>query len=439
MGFYRTDKIDGRWWFIDPAGRRSICKAVCHVSFKADRILNTDKVPYAENCLKKHGSEERWREATVRQLRELGFNTLGAWSDAALAEIEVQGSRLSITPILDTASSFVAEMNKGSNAWLHGIFPDVFDTHFAEFALSSMKKKCALHADTQNILGWFADNELRWGPDWRGPEELLTLFLAMPEDGHGRKAAVNLLKSRYPSIADFNSVWKTSFTGWGSLEDSGKIVQPYGREAMYMQNQEVERKANEADPKRAAFIADCEAFAGLVAENYFSAVSAAIKKAAPNHLNLGARFAYVPQEQVIAAAARHLDVISFNCYAQEPLSSLARYATHGKPCMITEYSYRGMDTGLPNSKGAGVCVPNQVERAKAFEKFTVSALENPSLIGYHWFEYADEPKEGRHPDGENSNYGIVTIEDKPYPDLMDAMRRVNSAAEKIHQDGCREI
>ncbi|HBC87566.1 MAG TPA: agarase [Lentisphaeria bacterium] len=437
MGFYKTDKLDGKWWFTDPSGKKFLCKAVCHVGYHADRIMNSDKVPYAENCLKKHGSEEDWREATVKQLRELGFNTLGAWSDSALAEIEVQGGRMAITPILNTASGFVAEMNKGSNAWLHGIFPDVFDPRFAKFAVSSMKKICKPHIDTQNILGWFADNELRWGPDWRGPEELLTLFLAMPKDSPGRRAAVELLKTRYPSIADFNSVWKTSFSGWSSLGDSGKIDQPYGRDAMYMQNQEVERKANEADPKRASFVADCEAFAGLVAENYFSAVSSAIREAAPNHLNLGARFAYVPQEPVIAAAARHLDVISFNCYAPEPLSSLAKYSAHGKPCMITEYSFRSEDSGLPNTKGAGMWVKNQAERARTFEKFTAAALENPSFVGYHWFEYADEPKEGRHPDGENSNYGIVTIEDKPYAELMDAMRRVNSAAEQIHLDGAR--
>ncbi len=432
MGFFKTRNMDGKWWFIDPNGEKFICKAVCHVSFKADRVINSDSIPYAENCLKIYGTEERWRDATVRQLLDLGFNTLGAWSDPALAEIEVDGRQMAITPILNTASSFVAEMNKGNNAWLHGIFPDVFDPRFAKFAVSSMKEKCKPHVSRQNIIGWFADNELRWGPDWRGSEELLTLFLAMPTDSFGRKAANKHLKGRYTSINDFNSVWKTSFVDWKTMAESCKIEQPFGRDAMYMQNQEVERKANEADPKRAAFVADCESFAGLVAEQYFSAVSAAIKKAAPNHLNLGARFAYVPQEPVIAAAARHLDVISFNCYAKEPAGALAKYSAHGKPCMITEYSFRSEDSGLPNTKGAGMWVKNQIERADMFAKFTTAALENSSFVGYHWFEYADEPKEGRNPDGENSNYGIVTIEDNPYSELMKAMKRVNTSAEKIH-------
>ena len=30
---------------------------------------------------------------------------------------------------------------------------------------------------TIRILGWFIDNELRWGSDWRGSDELLTYFL----------------------------------------------------------------------------------------------------------------------------------------------------------------------------------------------------------------------------------------------------------------------
>jgi agarase len=52
------------------------------------------------------------------------------------------------------------------------------------------------------------------------------------------------------------------------------------------------------------------------------------------------------------------------------------------------------------------------------------------VVGYHWFEHADQPAEGRF-DGENSNYGTVTIEDNPYVELTETMTRINAAAEQL--------
>ena len=53
----------------------------------------------------------------------------------------------------------------------------------------------------------------------------------------------------------------------------------------------------------------------------------------------------------------------------------------------------------------------QAERADAFRRYATAALRHPSIVGYHWFEHADQPAEGRF-DGENSNFGTVTIEDR---------------------------
>ena len=117
---------------------------------------------------------------------------------------------------------------------------------------------------------------------------------------------------------------------------------------------------------------------------------------------------------MIAAAARYLDVISFNCYELDASSVIDAYAASGKPCLISEFSFRGDDAGLPNSRGAGPRVASQTERAQCFEHYVTAALRKPSVVGYHWFEHADQPAEGRF-DGENSNYGMVTIEDNPMP------------------------
>jgi agarase len=107
------------------------------------------------------------------------------------------------------------------------------------------------------------------------------------------------------------------------------------------------------------------------------------------------------------------------------------YAACGKPCLISEFSFRGDDSGLPNTNGVGPRVASQIERAQCFERYVSAALRKPAVVGYHWFEHADQPAEGRF-DGENSNFGTVTIEDDVYAELTETMTRVNAAAEQIH-------
>jgi hypothetical protein len=54
------------------------------------------------------------------------------------------------------------------------------------------------------------------------------------------------------------------------------------------------------------------------------------------------------------------------------------------------------------------------------------------VVGYRWFEHADQPAEGRF-DGGNSNFGTVTIQDEVYEELTETMTRINAAAEQIHE------
>jgi len=146
---------------------------------------------------------------------------------------------------------------------------------------------------------------------------------------------------------------------------------------------------------------------------------------------IGSRFGCQPHPNVIAAAGRYVDVVSFNCYDFDPSVSIDAYAAGGKPCLISEFSFRGDDSGLPNTSGGGPRVASQAERAQCFERYVTAALRKPAVVGYHWFEHADQPAEGRF-DGENSNFGTVTIEDEVYTELTEAMTRVNAAAEQIH-------
>ena len=426
-GFFRVDERDGAFWLVDPDGGRFLSKGMNTVRFDQDHVGCTDRVPYADTCKEKYGSEEIWRASVANRLASWNFNTLGCWSDELVAG--AGSSPLATTPTTALGASF--RLHRRDE-----IFPDVFDPAFSDHIRESAKKHCTKRRNEAGLLGTFLDNELYWSPDWRGADEVLTLFLNLPAHRPGRVAAIIRLEERYRDFSHFDAVWRTPARSWEEFGTIGHVEAPFFRMPPGGLNDALETKANLANPLHAAFSADCDAFIAVVAEQYFELCALAIKAADPNHLVIGSRFGYQPQTNVIAAAGRYLDVISFNCYDFDAGPVIDAYAACGKPCLISEFSFRSDDSGLPNTRGAGPRVASQIERAQCFERYVTAALKKPVVVGYHWFEHADQPAEGRF-DGENSNFGTVTIEDEVYAELIETMTRVNAAAEQIHAEAAR--
>jgi len=55
------------------------------------------------------------------------------------------------------------------------------------------------------------------------------------------------------------------------------------------------------------------------------------------------------------------------------------------------------------------------------------------IVGSHWFQYYDHPRGGRL-DGEDYNFGLVDIDDRPYEELVAALSRVTPGLAAIHQE-----
>jgi len=129
--------------------------------------------------------------------------------------------------------------------------------------------------------------------------------------------------------------------------------------------------------------------------------------------------------------------MSYNKYQIEPDVSqrlLSRYWVLGqKPIMITEYSWRAKEntSGCLNNRGGGTVVATQAQRADNYKKYTNAMYAYPMVIGTHWFEFADQSPQGRF-DGENSNYGVVDIQNRPYTVLLEAMAKANKQVYTIH-------
>jgi hypothetical protein len=368
-GYFHAERIGGRWWLVSPEGNAFFSKGVCHVNY----------APESDHSPPPPADTGAWALRVARQLREWGFNTAGAWSAR-----ELDSAGIAYSPVINMAASVQRDV------WLKGGAVDYFSREFRETADRIAKAQCAPRADDPWLIGYFTDNELRWGPDWRSKESLLESYLKMPEGSPGFRAAAALLKSRGRSAAD--------------LTDEDK-----------------------------------DAFLERAAAEYGRVTSEAIRRYDPNHMVLGCRFAGYAPEPVLRALAPYFEVFSYHSYTpkapREALERLARITS--KPTMVTEFSFKAMDSGLPNTKGAAKPVATQQDRADGFAAYVEELAAIPSCVGYHWFEYRDQPAEGRRLDGENSNYGVVKIDGSPWEVLTARMKQVNAVLETLAAQAAR--
>jgi hypothetical protein len=158
-----------------------------------------------------------------------------------------------------------------------------------------------------------------------------------------------------------------------------------------------------------------------VIETYYKVVQEELKKLAPNKLFLGSR---INDNNVIAlaAAGRHCDVISINRYDYTITGFTLPQGTD-KPVIVGEFHFGALDRGLPHTGLRSVL--NQKQRARVYTNYVNQALENPSFVGTHWFQYSDQVYTGRG-DGENYQIGFIDICDRPYPELVAASRKIGS-------------
>jgi len=293
---------------------------------------------------------------------------------------------------------------------------DYFSEKFQNVTDSIAKKICLERKDDPYLIGYFTDNELRWSPDWRSQNQLFDDYMRLPSSAAGKKALVDYLRNKYKDIKLLNEKWGTSFSSFDEILNATSA------------------------PKNSVVDQDRFGFLEVIARKYFQVVHDAIRKYDKNHLILGCRFAFLPPDEVLKACISYVDVVSINAYTNpysNDLEGVLKNIEHlynitGLPVMITEFSFKAMDSGLPNTKGAGVPVKTQSERAKYYEEYVKRILSEPFVIGYHWFEYTDEPAQGRF-DGENSNYGLVNINDEPWTILVERATSTNILAEYVHE------
>jgi len=399
-GFFRIEKSDGIWWWINPAGEPFFSVGINYVhQGPSEEGYDADRPCYA--AFRYYDSPEKWANDTVTRLREWRFNTLGAWCDPLLHE-----SGMPYVRVLHFGKDFKVP------------WTDIFSQEFERIADKLAAELVAPYREDKTLLGWCTDNEIKWFT-----ESLLISQLRQPKESSTRKRLIALLREHYGH--DFSKL-SVDFVAkdaenFEQLAAGGHLCIRPGGAAHLVANR----------------------FIQLVSERYYKVVCEAIRRHDPNHLILGDRYHGYCPDVVVATAAKYVDVVTTNydwpiaADGYLPTQYLRRlHQLTGKPVLITEHYVAAIDnrSGNPNTGGIFTTVKDQDERARVFEYRLRTLVNEPYIIGTHWFTYADEPPHGRPIDGEDYNFGTVDIENKPYELLTTAMTRSHGLVHQWHSN-----
>ena len=371
-GYFSIGHKNGRYFFVTPTGQPFYSTGIDHVSSDPDTDQVTGQCPYCEAIQSEYPSTAAWATATVSQLRSWGFNSLGAFSDDSTF-----ASQMPYSVQLGMASG---------DDW----FAPSFVTNADQVAATQV----APLADDPNLIGWYTDSELDWGPNGGDLDTQLSHYLALPAGS--------------PGLA---------------------VAQQY--------------------------VGNPNGFVYALATRYFQVTTAAIRMYDPHHLILGVKAeGQEIQPQLLEAASPYVDVFSIDDYQLMPnfaqiidkiwpqylpvTATFNNFETYVKrPIMVAEYSFIGTTPQTPDTvPGVYAVYPDQATRAAAYTDYVAPLYEHsPWVVGDEWFEYVDEPQGGRF-DGENNNFGVVDVENQPYQDLVTQMEIMHSIApDRINQSG----
>ena len=379
-GYFSVAQKGSGWTLVTPQGQPFYASGIDTVSPDGS---GTDQVtgvcPYCQTVANDYPNNAAWAQSTVGQLRSWGFNSIGGYSDRADL-----GSQMPYEVQLSMASG---------NDW----FASSFATHADQVAAADV----APLADDPNVIGYFTDTELDWGPllgsGFGQNETALQEYLQLPAGS--------------PGLAEAQQ-----------------------------------------------YVGNPSGFLTALATRYFSVTSAAVHMYDTNHLILGAKAEGQEIEpNLIKAAAPYVNVFSIEDYVlvpgfdqavdnvwpaylpvQQNLADLESVANI--PLMIGEYSFSSTvnSSGDSNTEAFIYQVASsQQQRASQFENFMAPLYEDtPALVGDDWFQYVDEPPGGRTGDGENSDFGMIDVNGNPYPTMVAAMQLMhNVVADRTGDNG----
>ena len=390
-GFFRTEKIGDRWWFVDPEGYLFLSVGVdCVSPGGGGTVRDIDKRNGMYKELPPAELMEKFANRNYRGSRSASFgfwNQYRRYGDAFPEKskelIFKRMDKWGLNTIANWSSTEVMNMNrKAFLIPLHGIgiehdlmgLCDVYDPAFKSKVDKSLSDFVALYKNNPWLIGYFIGNE----PAWLDEEARLCGLIL---DGKDRPIKAALKKY---------------------LAEKGDTP-------------EIRKE-----------------FVLSTFRTFLATTNQILKKHDPNHLNLGIRFGNILtlDEEILQMCGDSFDVLSFNCYDLVPNPAMFDRALKisGLPMIIGEYHFGTVDRGVAQSLWQ---VDSQEQRGVAYRYYTENAYAHPGLIGTGYFQWCDQDLTGRR-DGENYNCGLIDVTDRPYKEQVEAMMETAKILFDIH-------
>lgn len=339
-----------------------------------------------------------WIADTRRRLVSWGFNSAGGWA--------LPPDRLELPTVVN--------LELGRRARFHWFDPFDPDTEKRMNALA--RELVAPYRGSPYRIGYFSDNEVGW---WAGA--LFVFYSSKPATSFTKQRWVELLRRHY---ADDWSRFAADFAAPAGVDTWERLLAATEKTRM---------------KPGGGGIHVVREWTGIVAEHYYAVAERAIRAADPEALYFGDRLPIYYDPAAVRAMARHVDAIAMNYNVDSGDGWIADYffdglkkLSGGKPVLISEWFYAARENRTGNrNNGHLMTVATQDERAAGAAAATLNFAAIPEIVGAHWFQYYDHPKGGR-ADGEDYDFGLVDINDRPYRALTAALAVANRRAPGIH-------
>jgi hypothetical protein len=395
---WQTVVEEGVHWLVTPCGERFFSIGVNALEGGYAQRLPDVRIAYHWGTF--YPDLEAWSQIARQRLLAWGFNTAGGWS---------------LHPLMfPSATTPYLELGRMSRFhWYDPLQPST-----AEQMRGWARRMVAPYKGNPYRIGYFTDNEVGW---WNGA--LFVYYLKQPATNHTKQHLIRLLRAYYgdnwerfsrdfvppPGIASFQHLLHNKGT-WPQLRPGG--------EGIHVVRQ----------------------WTGIIAGHYYRLAHDAIREFDPDALILGDRLPIYYDPVAVRAMRPYVDVISVNYNVDSSDGWIARYFFDGlrqlapdKPVLISEWFFAAHENRSGNrNNGHLMTVSTQAERARGAMAAAKRFAREPQIAGMHWFQYYDHPKGGRD-DGEDYNFGLVDIDDRPYEAVVEAFSRVNPHLVELHQ------
>jgi|GEM_PF-2204993 hypothetical protein len=420
-GFFRLEKIDGRWWFITPEGNRFFLQGVDAVSWCENGyntpLLNSGGSPRKEfselpdrtlfpeayhtpgkvnflaaNLKRKYGQDfdRKFRDIARRRLQAWGFNSTAKWG---------WGETIGLPYIEDSHAGAVNRIGKNYRAI------DMYDPDFARKVEPAVKAVCDRRRGDPMLIAYSMENENGWS------EELVGLILKEPASCFAKAAFLDFLTRK--RNGDFTRV--AALFGFP------------GADRTELLNTELDITPIPST--------EVQEFINLSSQRYHRILRELFRKHDPDHLFMGA--AHCPKQSIdwYEGATRHVDFLGFNIYGlslgwvERDMDRLLKADT---PFAVLEYAFVTESRGYRAYSGNNT-VRTQTDRGTGFRIFTEQAAVNPLCLGFGYFIYWDQPVSRRSlPNGESHNFGLVSQCDQPYYEMLEGVKAANAKLFDLH-------